>query len=71
MKKLTVFLLTGILAGMSFTGCGLLDPEDDEDEVTITLTTFSSIEADIILMVICMIWGALSCLVGPVESGLI
>lgn len=44
MKKLTVFLVTGILAGMSFIGCDMLNPEEeDEDEVSITLTTFSTI----------------------------
>lgn len=43
MKKLAVFLMTGILAGISFIGCDMLNPTD-EDEVTITLTTFSSIE---------------------------
>jgi len=46
MKKLSVFLMTGILAGMSFIGCDLLGPSDeDADEVTITLTKFTSIES--------------------------
>jgi hypothetical protein len=45
MKKLTVSLVTGILAGMSFIGCDMLNDPVDDDTVDISLTTFSSITA--------------------------
>ena len=45
MKKLLFSVLSLSMVGLLATGCGLLGPEEDEDEVSITISTIGNVQA--------------------------